>query len=78
MFMMLVPVMAAEPAVSIDVKADKALFRLSELMIGANMEDLHYQMCGGFYSQLIHGEHFFEPSESQLAPKISVVRGFHD
>ena len=76
MFMVLVPVMAAVPAVRIDVKADKALFRLSELMIGANMEDLHYQMCGGFYSQLIHGEHFFEPSESQLAPKISVVRGF--
>lgn len=58
------------------VDADKVLFRLSDLMIGANMEDLHYQMVGGIDSQLIHGESFFEPSPTQLAPKCAIIAGF--
>ena len=31
----------------VTVHADKKLFTLSDMMIGANMEDLHYQMVGG-------------------------------
>ncbi|MEI6646862.1 MAG: alpha-L-arabinofuranosidase C-terminal domain-containing protein [bacterium] len=59
----------------ISVHADKKLFTLSDMMIGANMEDLHYQMVGGFDSQLIHGESFFEPSPTQFAAK-SRIAGF--
>jgi len=57
------------------VHADKKLFSLSDMMVGANMEDLHYQMVGGFDSQLIHGESFFEPSPTQLV-STSLVAGF--
>ena len=60
----------------ITVHADKTLFTLSDMMIGANMEDLHYQMVGGFDSQLIHGESFFEPSPTQLAAKSGLIAGF--
>lgn len=67
---------AAAPSAEIQVRADKVLFRLSDLMIGANMEDLHYQMVGGLDSQLIHGESFFEPSPTQLAPQIHIIDGF--
>ena len=62
----------------ITVDAGKKLFTLSDLMIGANMEDLHYQMVGGFDSQLIHGESFFEPSPTQLAVKSGLVDGFEN
>ena len=70
----------APPAVSarISVDAGKKLFQLSDLMIGANMEDLHYQMVGGFDSQLIHGESFFEPSPTQLASKSGLIDGFEN
>lgn len=57
---------AAGPA-QISIQAGKPLFRLSELMIGANMEDLHYQMTGGLSSQLIHGESFYEPTPTEVA-----------
>ena len=60
----------------VTIHADQVLFRLSDMMIGANMEDLHYQMVGGLDSQLIHGESFFEPSPTQLAPKAGIVDGF--
>ena len=50
--------------------------RISEYTIGANMEDLHYQMVGGLSSQLIHGESFFEPSRSEFAAKYGIVDGF--
>ena len=60
----------------ISVHADRKLFPLSDMMIGANMEDLHYQMVGGFDSQLIHGESFFEPSPTQLAAKNGLIAGF--
>jgi hypothetical protein len=59
----------------ISIHADKTLFTLSDMMIGANMEDLHYQMVGGFDSQLIHGESFFEPSPTQFAAK-NRIAGF--
>jgi len=45
----------------ITVSAGEALFRLSDYMTGANLEDLNYQLTGGLYSQLIHGESFEEP-----------------
>lgn len=73
----LVTGMAAQAGeAQIVVHADKELFTLSGMMIGANMEDLHYQMVGGFDSQLIHGESFFEPSPAQLAAKSGIVAGF--
>lgn len=69
-------VRADEPR--IHVHADKTLFTLSDMMIGANMEDLHYQMVGGLDSQLIHGESFFEPSPTQLAAKSGLLAGFEN
>ena len=32
---------------------------ISPLTRGINLEDLHYQLYGGIYSQLIHRESFF-------------------
>jgi hypothetical protein len=66
---------AAEP-VRISVQADQTRFRLRPEIIGANMEDLHYQMVGGFDSQLLHGESFFEPSPTELAQTSGQVNGF--
>ena len=60
----------------ITVRADKKLFTLSEMMIGANMEDLHYQMVGGFDSQMLQGESFFEHSPTELAPRKTQLDGF--
>jgi hypothetical protein len=60
----------------ITVRADKKLFTLSEMMIGANMEDLHYQMVGGFDGQMLHGESFFEHSPTELAPRKAQLDGF--
>lgn len=67
---------AALPEPRITVHADRKLFTLSDLMIGANMEDLHYQMVGGIDSQLLHGESFYEPSPTQLASKTGLIAGF--
>lgn len=50
--------------------------RISPLTCGVNLEDLHYQMNGGIYSQLIHGESFFEPSHCEYARKYGVLYGF--
>jgi hypothetical protein len=55
--------------------ADRKLFTLSELMIGADMEDLHYQMVGGLDSQMLHGESFFEHSPAELAPRKASLDG---
>jgi hypothetical protein len=66
---------AAEPA-RITIQTDQVRFRLQPEIIGANMEDLHYQMVGGFDSQLIHGESFFEPSPTDLAQTSGHVDGF--
>jgi hypothetical protein len=66
---------AADP-VRISVQADQIRFRLQPEIIGANMEDLHYQMVGGFDSQLLHGESFFEPSPTELAQTSGQVDGF--
>ena len=49
---------------------------ISPLTRGINLEDLHYQMYGGIYSQLIHGESFFEPSHGEYARKYGVLDGF--
>ena len=68
--------LAAETPAEITVHADQVQFRMSDLMIGANMEDLHYQMVGGIDSQLIHGESFFEPSPTQLAHQTGLVDGY--
>ena len=61
---------------SVTLHADRVLFHLSDLMIGANMEDLHYQMVGGFDSQMLHGESFFEHSPTELAPLKGQLEGF--
>jgi alpha-L-arabinofuranosidase len=45
---------------TIRVHADKVLHRVTEWMIGANIEDLNYQCYGGLYSQLLYGESFQE------------------
>lgn len=67
---------AAQPEATIKIHADQVRCRLSDEVRGANMEDLHYQMVGGFDSQLIHGESFFEPSPTELAHKSGRVEGF--
>jgi alpha-L-arabinofuranosidase len=64
------------PTAKITINAERTMLKLSDLMIGANMEDLHYQMTGGISSQLVHGESFFEPSPTQLATKIANLAGF--
>ncbi|MCE5328019.1 MAG: DUF1080 domain-containing protein [Planctomycetaceae bacterium] len=58
--------------VTLRVPANGVLHRLSPLMIGANLEDLNYQCYGGLYSQLLHGEHFQEPSSGFTRP----LKGF--
>ncbi len=60
----------------VTVHADPVLFRLEPTVIGANMEDLHYQMVGGFDSQMLHGESFFEHSPTELAPRKAPLDGF--
>jgi len=74
LFMLTASIRADE--VLVTVHADRKLFTLSDMMIGANMEDLHYQMVGGLDSQLIHGESFFEPSPTQLAAQTGLIDGF--
>lgn len=49
---------------------------ISPLTRGVNLEDLHYQMNGGIYSQLIHGKSFFEPSHDEYARKYGALDGF--
>jgi hypothetical protein len=73
---MMLSQLAAEIRAEITVHADQVSFRMSDMMIGANMEDLHYQMVGGIDSQLIHGESFFEPSPTRLAHQTGLVDGF--
>lgn len=60
----------------VTVHADRVRFRLAETTIGANMEDLHYQMVGGYDSQLLHGESFYEHSPTELAPLSGQLDGF--
>lgn len=67
---------ATEAPAGIHVQADQVRFRLSDMMVGANMEDLHYQMVGGFDSQMLHGESFFEHSPTELAPHFAQIAGF--
>jgi len=68
---------AEEPGARIVIPdASKSLFELSDAMVGANMEDLHYQMTGGLYSQLIHGESFFEPTPTDIARDGQPFLGF--
>jgi alpha-L-arabinofuranosidase len=67
---------AADEPASIHIQADQVRFRLSDMMVGANMEDLHYQMVGGFDSQMLHGESFFEHSPTELAPHFAQIAGF--
>ena len=69
-------ILAAGPAARIVVHAEKALFRVSDLMLGANMEDLHYQMTGGLSSQLIHGESFLEPTPVEIARQCQPFEAF--
>jgi len=54
----------AAERVQVHIRADQVRCRVNEMTCGVNMEDLHYQMTGGFSSQLIHGESFFEPSRA--------------
>ncbi len=67
---------SSKEASRITVEADRVRFRLEPEILGANMEDLHYQMIGGFDSQLIHGESFYEPSPTELAQTSGHVNGF--
>ncbi|MFO1531262.1 MAG: hypothetical protein U1F77_16385 [Kiritimatiellia bacterium] len=58
------------------VRADHVLFRMAPEVLGANMEDLHYQMVGGIDSQMLHGESFYEHSPTELAPLKAQLDGF--
>ncbi|MFL6416105.1 MAG: alpha-L-arabinofuranosidase C-terminal domain-containing protein [Bryobacteraceae bacterium] len=51
---------------TIRVDATKVTRRVTPLMIGVNLEDLNYQVYGGLYSQLIHGESFQENVDSAV------------
>src|SRR5450432_2712768 len=55
----------AQPA-AIHIDASKVLHRVTPLYIGSNIEDLNYQIYGGLYSQLIHGESFQEHVDSAV------------
>ncbi len=44
----------------ITIDAGKVMVSREHSLIGANIEDLNYQLYGGLYSQLIHGECFEE------------------
>lgn len=55
----------AQPA-AIHIDANKVLHRVTPLYIGSNIEDLNYQIYGGLYSQLIHGESFQEHVDSAV------------
>ena len=71
------PSLGEEAVARIIIKdASQSLFELSDLMIGANMEDLHYQMTGGLSSQIIHGESFFEPTPTDIAHVCQPFAGF--
>jgi len=51
---------------TIRVNAGRIRRRVTERMIGANIEDLNYQCYGGIYSQLIYGESFQEHVDSDI------------
>ena len=51
---------AATRESAIRVSADRILVERPESLIGANIEDLNFQLYGGMYSQLLHGECFEE------------------
>jgi hypothetical protein len=50
----------AADSVRVKVDASKVLVERDVSLIGANLEDLNYQIYGGLYSQLLHGECFEE------------------
>lgn len=68
------PALAADQHVT--VHANQVVCRIQPTTLGANMEDLHYQMVGGFDSQLLHGESFFEHAPTELAPHKGQISGF--
>jgi hypothetical protein len=72
----LLPLSGRAEETVVTVHADETRFTLSDMMIGANMEDLHYQMVGGLDSQMLHGESFFEHSPTELASRKSQLDGF--
>jgi hypothetical protein len=72
----LLPLSGRADEMVVTVHADETRFTLSDMMIGVNMEDLHYQMVGGLDSQMLHGESFFEHSPTELAPRKSQLDGF--
>jgi hypothetical protein len=72
----LLPLSGRAEETVVTVHAGETLFTLSDMMIGANMEDLHYQMVGGLDSQMLHGESFFEHSPTELAARKSQLDGF--
>lgn len=73
---------AAQPA-AIRVDSGKVLHRVTPQYIGVNLEDLNYQVYGGLYSQLIHGESFQEHVDSAVLglsgrPRLMVYVGEND
>ena len=48
----------------ITVDTTVTVCRASELLIGANLEDLNYQLTGGIDSQLVYGESLEDPVRS--------------
>ena len=54
--------LAAEPAATIRVHADKTIGKISPFTTGACIEDVNHEIYGGLYSQMVFGESFQEPA----------------
>ena len=50
--------------ITIEVRADRVLHKLSPHLTGACIEDVNHEIYGGIYSQMIFGESFQEPPAS--------------
>jgi hypothetical protein len=58
--------------VTIEVRADQAAGTVSRFLTGACIEDVNHEIYGGIYSQMVFGECFQEPPETNgKAPGIS-------
>jgi hypothetical protein len=59
--------------ITIDVRADQVLHKVSPYLTGACIEDVNHEIYGGIYSQMIFGESFQEPS---LPPSVTGFKAY--
>ena len=62
---MLSPVVYSSEVASIKV-SNKVSNRITRFMTGACLEDVHHEVYGGIYSQMLYGESFQEPASLSL------------